>query len=188
MMQTHRPHGREALALDRFKCQERTDSLMHRLQEVVLAWSLHSPNDTHSVHCICTNPHGHRNLCPVSRQLRPRRSDAIAKDDREGLMSSRRASCLVAIVVMVWRWRWWPMIVWMIAVVWLHFLDRPDDGGMASAHGQHCGGDENKSCCARGSSHPSFPHFRAVVVLNGMQARAVALLQGIEWTTPLALS
>ena len=103
-------------------------------------------------------------------------------------MSNRGASCLVAIVVMVWRWRWWPMIVWMIAVVWLHFLDRPDDGGMASAHGQHCGGDEKKSCCARGSSHPSFLHFRAVVVLDGMQVRAVALLQGIEQATPLALS
>jgi hypothetical protein len=68
-----------------------------------------------------------------------------AKDDREGLMSNRRASCLVAIVVMFWRW-WWPMIVWMIAVVWLHFLDRPDHSGMASAHGQHSGGDEKKNC------------------------------------------
>jgi hypothetical protein len=80
------------------------------------------------------------------------------------------------------------MIVRMIAVVGLHFLDRPDDGGMASAHGQHSGGDEKKNCCARGSSHPSFPRFRAVVILGGMRAGAVALLQGIEWTTTLALS
>jgi hypothetical protein len=80
------------------------------------------------------------------------------------------------------------MIVRMIAVVWLHFLDRPNDGGMASAHGRHSGGDEKKNCCARGSSHPTFPRFRAVVVLGGMQAGAVTLLQGIERTTTLALS
>jgi hypothetical protein len=37
MMRTHR-HGREALALDRLKHQERTDGLIHRLHEVLLAW------------------------------------------------------------------------------------------------------------------------------------------------------
>jgi hypothetical protein len=85
MMQTHRPHGREALALDRLKRQEKMDSLIHRLHEVVLAWSLHGPNDTHSVHCIGTNPHGHRNLYPVSPQLRPRRSDATPHTIARGL-------------------------------------------------------------------------------------------------------
>jgi TnpA family transposase len=38
MMRTHR-HGREALALDRLKHQERTDGLIHRLHEAILAWS-----------------------------------------------------------------------------------------------------------------------------------------------------
>ena len=37
MMRTHR-HGREALAMDRLKHQERTDGLVHRLHEVILAW------------------------------------------------------------------------------------------------------------------------------------------------------
>ena len=37
MMRTHR-HGREALAMDRLKHQERTDGLIHRLHEVLLAW------------------------------------------------------------------------------------------------------------------------------------------------------
>jgi len=39
MMRTHR-HGREALAMDRLKHQERTDGLIHRLHEVLLAWSV----------------------------------------------------------------------------------------------------------------------------------------------------
>jgi hypothetical protein len=38
MMRIHRL-GREALALDRLKYQERTDRLVHRLHEVILAWS-----------------------------------------------------------------------------------------------------------------------------------------------------
>jgi TnpA family transposase len=38
MMRTHR-HGREALALDRLKHQGRTDGLVHRLHDVILAWS-----------------------------------------------------------------------------------------------------------------------------------------------------
>jgi hypothetical protein len=38
LMRTHR-HGREALAMDRLKHQERTDGLIHRLHEVILAWS-----------------------------------------------------------------------------------------------------------------------------------------------------
>jgi TnpA family transposase len=38
LMRIHR-HGREALALDRLKHQERTDGLIHRLHEVILAWS-----------------------------------------------------------------------------------------------------------------------------------------------------
>jgi hypothetical protein len=38
LMRTHR-HAREALALDRLKHQERTDSLIHTLHHVVLAWS-----------------------------------------------------------------------------------------------------------------------------------------------------
>lgn len=37
LMRTHR-HGREALALDRLNHQERTDSLIHTLHEVILAW------------------------------------------------------------------------------------------------------------------------------------------------------
>jgi hypothetical protein len=37
MMRTHR-HGREALAMDRLKHQERTDGLIYRLHEVILAW------------------------------------------------------------------------------------------------------------------------------------------------------
>lgn len=37
MMRTHR-HGREALALDRLKHQERTDGLIHRLHDLILAW------------------------------------------------------------------------------------------------------------------------------------------------------
>jgi TnpA family transposase len=37
MMRTHR-HGREALAMDRLKHQERTDGLIHRLHAVILAW------------------------------------------------------------------------------------------------------------------------------------------------------
>jgi hypothetical protein len=37
MMRTHR-NGREALAMDRLKHQERTDGLIHRLHEVLLAW------------------------------------------------------------------------------------------------------------------------------------------------------
>jgi hypothetical protein len=39
MMRTHR-HGREALAMDRLKHQERTDGLIHRLHEVLLAWGI----------------------------------------------------------------------------------------------------------------------------------------------------
>lgn len=38
MMRRHR-RGREALAMDRLKHQERTDGLVHRLHEVILAWS-----------------------------------------------------------------------------------------------------------------------------------------------------
>jgi hypothetical protein len=152
-----------------------------------LACILRSPNRTHPVPCICTNPHGHRNQYPLSR-VAAAAEGCDAQNDREGLRSGRRASCLMAIVVVVRRWRWWPMIVRMVAVGWLHFLNGLDDGGMASAHGQHSGGDEKKNCCARGSSHPSFPHFRAVVVLGGMQAGAIALLEGIEWKTTLALS
>jgi TnpA family transposase len=38
LMRVHR-HGREALAMDRLKHQERTDGLIHRLHEVILAWS-----------------------------------------------------------------------------------------------------------------------------------------------------
>ena len=38
LMRTHR-HGREALAMDRLKHQERTDGLIHRLHEVILARS-----------------------------------------------------------------------------------------------------------------------------------------------------
>jgi hypothetical protein len=37
MMRVHR-HGREALALDRLKHQERTDGLIHKLHEVIVAW------------------------------------------------------------------------------------------------------------------------------------------------------
>jgi TnpA family transposase len=37
MMRIHR-HGREALALDRLKHQERTDGLIHKLHEVIVAW------------------------------------------------------------------------------------------------------------------------------------------------------
>jgi hypothetical protein len=37
MMRTHR-HGREALAMDRLNHQERTDGLIYRLHEVLLAW------------------------------------------------------------------------------------------------------------------------------------------------------
>ena len=37
MMRIHR-HGREALALDRLKHQERTDGLIHKLREVIVAW------------------------------------------------------------------------------------------------------------------------------------------------------
>ncbi|MDQ2832420.1 MAG: hypothetical protein M3Y50_01515 [Acidobacteriota bacterium] len=39
MMRTHR-HGREAHAMDRLKHQERTDGLIHRLHEVLLAWGV----------------------------------------------------------------------------------------------------------------------------------------------------
>jgi hypothetical protein len=38
LMRTHR-HGRDALGLDRLKHQERTDGLIHRLHEVILALS-----------------------------------------------------------------------------------------------------------------------------------------------------
>ena len=38
MMRIHRL-GREALALDRLKHQERTDRLVHSLHEVILAWN-----------------------------------------------------------------------------------------------------------------------------------------------------
>lgn len=38
LMRIHR-HGREALALDRLKHQERTDGLIHTLHAVILAWS-----------------------------------------------------------------------------------------------------------------------------------------------------
>ena len=37
MLRIHR-HGREALALDRLKHQERTDGLIHKLHEVIVAW------------------------------------------------------------------------------------------------------------------------------------------------------
>jgi hypothetical protein len=37
MLRIHR-HGREALALDRLKHQERTDGLIHKLPEVIVAW------------------------------------------------------------------------------------------------------------------------------------------------------
>jgi TnpA family transposase len=37
MMRTHR-HGREALAMDRLKHEQRTDGLVRRLHEVILAW------------------------------------------------------------------------------------------------------------------------------------------------------
>jgi TnpA family transposase len=37
LMRIHR-HGREALALDRLKHQERTDTLIHKLHEVIVAW------------------------------------------------------------------------------------------------------------------------------------------------------
>jgi TnpA family transposase len=44
LMRIHR-HGREALALDRLKHQERTDGLVHRLQEVILAWSIEGSSE-----------------------------------------------------------------------------------------------------------------------------------------------
>jgi TnpA family transposase len=44
LMRIHR-HGREALALDRLKHQERTDGLVHRLHEVILAWSTEGSNE-----------------------------------------------------------------------------------------------------------------------------------------------
>ena len=44
LMRIHR-HGREALAMDRLKHQERTDGLVHRFHEVILAWSTEGSNN-----------------------------------------------------------------------------------------------------------------------------------------------
>ncbi len=52
LMRSHR-HGREALALDRLKHQERTDGLIHTLHEVILAWNTDG-NDEQRLHAIGT--------------------------------------------------------------------------------------------------------------------------------------